>query len=475
MNILVKTKYLLILIINAFSFINSQDIANLNSYSNLLNESKLYYDETSATNTKKFQLIFSQSAYINTNLPNFENINGLYLSKGHGSVSNLFIKYNNEFIDLSIQPELAMIKHYDLSSLPIKNKEFSKLNDVPLNPSKINYYPRNLGLKLHFKDISIGYGNWNQWLGPGIHNSLILSNNSKGFYHYSIETKNKYVLSKNLSIKGKYLVSDAIKNSQNNHFFFSILFFNLFYKNIEFGYSKQILNGGYEELSWDQADALSVLITQKNIKYWDLFRTYFIALNFHDSNLKLFFEWGYPLQTFSEDYDPEIYYDHLRATNLGLRKYGAFGNNNMIFGFEYARIVQGLYFNKIPTQNWYDNHKYDYSSYSGRRWAAHSGADSDDFLAYIGIIYKDKSFIYEVNYERHGVTYNFPPEVKFESRIALSYKLNNTFLYLRYENEHFEHYGFVDSNNNVWEQSFEPGSVQRTKTIMLSFDYYLNY
>ena len=41
-------------------------------------KSKLYYDETSATNTKKFQLIFSQSAYINTNLPNFENINGLY-------------------------------------------------------------------------------------------------------------------------------------------------------------------------------------------------------------------------------------------------------------------------------------------------------------------------------------------------------------------------------------------------------------
>ena len=33
--------------------------------------------------------------------------------------------------------------------------------------------------------------------------------------------------------------------------------------------------------------------------------------------------------------------------------------------------------------------------------------------------YKDerKSFIYGLNYERHGVTYHFPPEVKFESRI----------------------------------------------------------
>ena len=39
-----------------------------------------------------------------------------------------------------------------------------------------------------------------------------------------------------------------------------------------------------------------------------------------------------------------------------------------------------------------------------------------------------------------------------------------------YENEYFEHYGFVDSNSNVWEETFEKGSLQRTNTILLTVE-----
>ena len=63
---------------------------------------------------------------------------------------------------------------------------------------------------------------------------------------------------------------------------------------------------------------------------------------------------------------------------------------------------------------------------------------------------------YSLNFERHGVTYNFPPEVKFENVISLSYKIKDLSIFLDFENEYFEHYGFVDSNENVWNEIFEP-------------------
>ena len=65
------------------------------------------------------------------------------------------------------------------------------------------------------------------------------------------------------------------------------------------------------------------------------------------------------------------------------------------------------------------------------------------------------SFIYGINYERHGVTFNFPPEVKLESRSHFTYKFKNLNISLIYENEYFEHYGFVDKNINVWTEAFE--------------------
>ena len=62
-------------------------------------------------------------------------------------------------------------KQYEIS-IPHKENEFSVLNDVPLlDIYKQNRF-RNTGLKLHFYGISAGFGNWDQWWGPGIHNSL---------------------------------------------------------------------------------------------------------------------------------------------------------------------------------------------------------------------------------------------------------------------------------------------------------------
>ena len=189
---------------------------------------------------------------------------------------------------------------------------------------------------------------------------------------------------------------------------------------------------------------------------------------------KVFFEFGFPNHSF-DGKDPEIYHNNTMGSNFGLRNYGAFGYDELMFGFEYTRLVQGAYYNILPTPNWYDNIKYNYSSYNGRRWAAHSGTDSDDFLIFIGYMDDRASIVYGLNYERHGVTYHFPPEVKLESRISASYKYKNTFIYFNYENEYFEHYRFVDVNSNVWEEVFEPGSIQRTQTLLISIEHTFSF
>ncbi len=43
-------------------------------------------------------------------------------------------------------------------------------------------------LKYHTKNISVGVSTENLWWGPGIHYSLVLTNNAPGFLHYTIQT-----------------------------------------------------------------------------------------------------------------------------------------------------------------------------------------------------------------------------------------------------------------------------------------------
>ena len=139
-------------------------------------------------------------------------------------------------------------------------------------------------------------------------------------------------------------------------------------------------------------------------------------------------------------------------------------------GFEYARLIKSSYWDKRPTPHWFGNEIFDYSSYDGNRWAAHSGSDSDDLLVFAGFIDENKSLIYGYNYERHGVSYHFPPEVKFESRLTVSFNFKELFVYINYENEFISHYGFVDNNQNVWNETFELGSIQRTNTLLISVE-----
>jgi len=91
-----------------------------------------------------------------------------------------------------------------------ENKAFQKMSDAPngvyWNTSIANYYNTidlpdrfndgsyskvSLGqssIRLNAGPVSLGFSNENLWWGPGVRNSLLMSNNASGFKHYTLNT-----------------------------------------------------------------------------------------------------------------------------------------------------------------------------------------------------------------------------------------------------------------------------------------------
>jgi len=470
----IKNKILQFFLFLFFSpkFLLSQNLLNPNETKFLLKEYSYFNNETFLKKYGRyFDITLISNSTLNDNLPNLENQNGIIVNKGMRSTISYLFETRFEKINFSVQPNvLTMSNNYPKNSTE-KLGPFSVLNDSKQSNENQNF--SNLGFKLNLYGISTGYGNWNQWWGPGVHNSLILSNNAAGFYHFYIETETYKKLFTNILYKIKIMSSNGIKNYLGAEYFITSAMFDFKIKNIEFGLNRNIVSGGYPELKWNYLDAIQVIYSQENLKYWDKVTDYYISYKSKKDNFIIFLEYGVPDIDFL-DRNPNLYPDHGVARNIGLRKYGILNNKELMFGFEYTRLVQSTFYNSLPSPNWYDNPKNNYFSYNGKRWAAHSGSDSDDLLIFFGYISNKSSILYGVNYERHGVTYKFPPEVKFESRLSLSHKIKNMYLYLYFEKEYYEHYGFVDTNINVWNKTFENGSIQRTNTLLFSIEHELN-
>lgn len=474
----IKKKFIylfVIIVVNPFfSLALSQDFINMNPTKMILKENLEYLNSSKLKNTDiddiSIKINYINKLYINTNLPNLENQNGLTLNKGYGAYHSYLLQSKIKNFSFSVEPQIKIQKKFKKKIEVDENGQFSVLNDRTLR----NKTPmiRNFDVSLNIKSLKLGFSNKNQWWGPGIHNSLIMTNNSLGFYNYYITNSDNIQIGSVLKINFKYIFSTEIKNSYDNNFYLTAAKITGTYSKLKFGISKSILSGGYQELPWSINNAALVILSSRNNKYWDYFYDFFVQYNGIESGIKLFAEIAVPKRSFS-NYSPKTYYDHSIASNIGFRKYGAFDMKYLMIGAEYTNLIQGAYYNMMPTANWYSNNLYNYSSFNGKRWGAHSGSDSDDFLVIVGYLEENKSLIYGLNYERRGVTYNFPPEVKFESRISLTHRFNNLFIQIIYENEHIRHYNFVDSNSNVWTEEFENGSIQNTKTILFSFEYKL--
>ena len=306
-----------------------------------------------------------------------------------------------------------------------------------------------------YEGISLGISNANMWWGPGLHTSLSMTNNTVGFPYLIIGTLSEK-RHNNIGYNMRYIFTQ-IDQTKNSSYYTAFVARASIYKNpiITIGLNRNILSPfelhGFKISKLDAANIFSVESEILENSYQTLIG-YFI-LDFPASRLKVFIELG-TTDKWNNINDFINYPDHGIGSIIGIRQYGPFSNSNLVIGLEYARLVQSSLWDKRPSPNWYGNSLFVFSSFEGQRWAAHSGADSDDLYIYIGYQNNRWSFMPSLNYERHGVLFSRPPEVKIEVKLDFRYRWNDYILNILFEREWLEHAGFIQDKwrkgNVIW-------------------------
>ena len=425
---------------------------------------------------KDYNLSYNAWYYYNDNAPNLENTSNRWVAKGNNFYNSFhydyFPKFNlpflkNNQIYLSLEPYF-----YASENLPFISQHnldlFQNLNDG-LAHSKRPYISQGLResqLILVNNDFGIGYSNTNMWWGPSIHNSLHMTNNTSGFNYLFIGTTSEKRIS-NLGYDIKYIFSKLDKTEYNPYFTGLSTSFT-YHSNpiITIGLLRSFLSGGTKTM--DNVSMVDAML----LPFEAFFKTklaqdapdnnpdddadqtasFFMSILFPDSKFKLYLEYGWndhrwDLADFFQ------HFDHTGASIIGFRKYGLFDNENIISGFEYTNLVSPDY--TRGGTSWYNRYIFDFHTYDGRRFAAHSGFDSDDLLVYFGYYSNLKSLIISLNYERHGVNHSinisenedlfnqfYVPEYKLEFKIDARKVFDFGEIFILYEFEFYDNLGF---------------------------------
>jgi hypothetical protein len=97
-------------------------------------------------------------------------------------------------LSIQLRPEIVYASNNDYRELNETGSTYSGLYgriDLPSRFGKDSYSKVFLGqsnVKLTFDPVSIAFSTENLWWGPGIYNSLLMSNNAPGFKHLSLNT-----------------------------------------------------------------------------------------------------------------------------------------------------------------------------------------------------------------------------------------------------------------------------------------------
>ena len=353
--------------------------------------------------------------FYNSGAPNLENTSDRWIGKGVSFFTSANITYNSDFIFASVEPYYFISQNDDYNE-PQRIPQFSHLND---NRPHVKSPYTSAGIReaqvyLNFNGFGGGFSNANMWWGPGVHSSLMMTNNTTGFGHLMLGTitEQRY---KNWGFIGRYILSKFGKKSESEPYYSGFVVNATYYSipTITVGFARAFLSGGKNSnynISLLEAALLPFEIVkieksdnQKDIPNpVDQTYTGYINLRFPKSGLVVFLEYGRIAAPKSMK-DFLLHPDHSRAYIFGVRKYGLFNNLNLMFGFEYANLIQTAFWQLRDTPDWNSATQFDFNSYDGRYWAAHSGPDSDDFTVYLAYNNKKLSVMPSINYERHNV------------------------------------------------------------------------
>jgi hypothetical protein len=452
------------------------------------------------TDSLSFSFTIRSESYYNDNAPNQENMDVRYFSKGVASFNSVQVAINSPYFSFMAEPYL-MQNRFSASSGINRSGPFSVLNDRPLkHPQMPSSGFRNLMAFFHYKGLGLGWHTGNRWWGPGLHTSLQMTNNTQPIPAQIIGTVQEIRLG-SFGFYGLYTF--ARLNEETGFlakYFTSINAQISWYGSIVIsaGLSRNYLTGGqisagYE---WTEKDARNIIFESVFISnlikaeytigghdQWDQTLSGYITITMPKKDLKVYAEFGFN--------DNRMYFadflsqpDHSMATVFGIRDYSIGNKKHWAWGFEWTNLMITYTSRHRPTGpgTWFINPLYDYSTYNGRRWSAHSGSDSDDWLFYAGYLSDKLMVIPGINYERHGIVSHRPAEVKLEARIDARYKYKDIWFGIYFEKQFeaflgFPNYFYIDSQGlpTGYPLRDKLANTRRTNTIIISISKSFHY
>jgi hypothetical protein len=242
---------------------------------------------------KKLPLQFGQK--LNTNHPYGGNDGAMSYSKGYQfQISGgVYAQFKN--IKLLLRPEYVQTASQQY-------KTSASWGQV--NPAYKKLLLGNSSLRFDLGKISMGVSTQNLWWGPGIYNSLLMSNNAQGFFHYSINSNRpikNFLGTFQFQVISATLTQDSLQGFEINGLkrrdikksdrFLSSLAVDYqpsFLKNISFGINRSLQT---------YKDRLPTDFVQKNIPVLSAFfgSTDAVRDTFpQDQNVSIYTKWMFP-------------------------------------------------------------------------------------------------------------------------------------------------------------------------------------
>ena len=453
------------------------------------------------TDSLAFALSINSETYYNNNAPNQENMDVRYFSKGVGNYKSIRFSANSPYFSLLFEPYIINNQFFPVQNINGRNEVFQVLNDRELRYSTIsNKNPYNFAVIFNYRGFGFGWHKGNRWWGPGLHSSLQMTNNTQPFLGQVFGTMREV----RIGPFGVYAVHTFAKINEktgNEAKYFTSLNGQITWyssANITLGFSRNYLTGGSNNFSdyfWSEKDAKLIVfegIFTSNLigseytvgghDIWDQTISLYAIATLPKKSIKIYAEFGAN--------DNRMYFadflsqpDHSMATIFGVRDYGVGNRKNIIWGFEWTNLMISYSSRHRPTGpgTWYNKIVYDYSTYMGRRWAAHSGTDSDDWLLFAGYLSDKFMFVPAINYERHGIVSYRPAEVKMELKLDTRYKFNDIWFGLYYEKQFeaflgFPNYFYEDASGKPIDSSEGKLANQRsTNTLIFTINKTINF
>ena len=453
------------------------------------------------TDSTSFSFTIRSETYYNDNAPNQENMDVRYFSNGLGSFKSIQLAFNSPYFLFMAEPYIMPNRFLSAKGIS-RVGPFSVLNDQPLtdHQKSLNRGFRNLLATVHYKGIGFGWHAGNRWWGPSIHTSLQMSNNTVPIPAQIIGTVQEIRIG-SFGLFGLYTFSRINDKTGFEAKYFTSLNGQLTWYGpvlISVGFSRNYLTGGALSASyeWTEKDARNIVFEDVFISnlidkeytigghdVWDQTLSGYFTVIFPKRGLKVYTEFGFN--------DNRMYFadflsqpDHSMATIFGIRDYGVGNNKDWAWGFEWTNLMITYTSRHRPTGpgTWYISSLYDYSSYYGRRWGAHSGTDSDDWYLYAGYLSDKLMVIPAINYERHGIVSHRPAEVKLEARIDARYKYKDIWFGIYFEKQFeaflgFPNYFYIDSQGlpTGYPLRDKLANTRRTNTIIISISKSFHY